>query len=132
MKGTDLVRQAAALAGVEIHYSNDLERDLCDAAFFVYITRSEGLGSAALLAMSAGVPVIASNVGGLPEVVDHEATGLLTENSPREIAAAMRRLLGDPALALRLGEQARRTVEARFRVEEMARGSAEVYRKVLS
>ena len=40
-----------------------------DAAVFVYITHSEGLGSGALLAMSAGVPVIASNVGGLPEIV---------------------------------------------------------------
>ena len=38
---------------------------------FVYLTQSEGLGSGALLAMSAGVPVIASNVGGLPEIVEH-------------------------------------------------------------
>jgi hypothetical protein len=132
MKGTDILREAAALAGVEVHFSTDLARDLADAAMFVYITRSEGLGSAALLAMSAGVPVVASNVGGLPEAVVHEKGGLLTENSPREIAAAIRRLIDDPALALRMGEQARRRVKQRFPVEKMVRGAVGVYRKVLS
>ena len=61
-------------------------------ALFLYITHSEGLGSAVLLAMAAGVPVIASNVGGLPEIVEHERTGLLTENTAQAIANAIRRL----------------------------------------
>ncbi|HWQ55800.1 MAG TPA: glycosyltransferase family 4 protein [Bryobacteraceae bacterium] len=127
LKGTDLVREAAALAGVEVRFSTDLVRDLADAALLVYVTRSEGLGSAALLAMSAGVPVVASNVGGLPEAVIHERTGLLTANSAPDIAAAMRRLLDDPALALRMGEQARRTVEEQFSVERMVRGTIGIY-----
>ena len=55
-------------------------RHLHEAGFFVYITHSEGLGSGALLAMSAGVPVIASNVGGLPEAIRHGENGLLVEN----------------------------------------------------
>ena len=65
---------------------------LLSARAMVYISRSEGLGSAALLAMSSGVPVIASRVGGLPEAVEHEVTGLLVDNSVDEIAGAMRRL----------------------------------------
>ena len=59
--------------------SQHLEADLRDAAMLVYLTASEGLGSGALLAMSAGVPVIASRVGGLPEIVRHRETGLLVE-----------------------------------------------------
>jgi len=64
-KGAPLAVEAASLAGVELKLSTDLERDLRDAAVFVYITHSEGLGSGALLAMSAGVPVVASR-GGRP------------------------------------------------------------------
>ena len=59
-KGTALALEGARLAGVRGHLSTDLELDLKDAGLFVYITRSEGLGSGVLLAMSAGVPVVAS------------------------------------------------------------------------
>ena len=65
-KGRDLVERAAVAAGVPIVLSQDLNADLQNASLFLYISRSEGLGSAALLAMSLGVPVIASRVGGLP------------------------------------------------------------------
>jgi hypothetical protein len=68
-KGTALALEAAHLAGMSPQLSTDLERDLPGAGVFVYITHSEGLGSAILLAMSAGVPVVASNVGGIPEIV---------------------------------------------------------------
>src|SRR5258707_6618893 len=61
-KGATLSAEAARLAGMPLHFSTDLETDLKDAGLFVYITQSEGLGSGVLLAMSAGVPVIASNV----------------------------------------------------------------------
>ncbi len=62
---------------------------------FVYITRSEGLGSAILLAMSAGVPVVASNIGGIPEIVVDGESGLLVENDAAQIAAAILRLKQD-------------------------------------
>jgi glycosyltransferase involved in cell wall biosynthesis len=109
-----------------------LERDLPQAAAFVYITHAEGLGSAALLAMSAGVPVIASRVGGLPEVVRHRQTGLLVENTPAAVADAMGELARDPAFARRMGEAARRAVVENFTVDHMVRRTMEVYQKVLS
>ena len=71
LKGTDLAREAARRAGVPLHLSRNLETDLAGAGLFLYLTRSEGLGSAVLIAMSAGIPVIASRVGGLPEIVRH-------------------------------------------------------------
>jgi hypothetical protein len=131
-KGEALARQAARLAGVELQFSAHLERDLLHAGLLVYVTHSEGLGSGVLLAMSAAVPVVASNVGGLPEVVRHGENGMLAENTPESIAAAIRELRGDPALARRLGAAARRTVIERFTVERMVGRTMEVYRRVLS
>lgn len=132
MKGADLARQSADLARVPIHFSIDLERDLARASLFIYLTRSEGLGSAVLMAMSAAVPVIASRVGGLPEVIAHGENGWLTENNPHDVASAMRRLLDDEPLALRLAANARRTIQERFTVDQMIEKTRAVYEQVLS
>jgi glycosyltransferase involved in cell wall biosynthesis len=131
-KGAPLAMEAARLAGVELKLSRDLERDLARAAVFVYISHSEGLGSGVLLAMSAGVPVVASNVGGLPEVIQHRENGLLVENTPEAIASALRELLDDPAIARRLGQAGRRTVMERFTVERMVGQTVGVYRQALA
>ena len=131
-KGASLAREAARLAGVELLFSTDLERDLRHAGLLVYVTHCEGLGSGVLLAMSAGVPVIASNVGGLREVVRHGESGLLAENTPESIAAAINALRGDPELAHRMGEAARQAVRDRFTVECMVSHTMEVYRRVLA
>jgi glycosyltransferase involved in cell wall biosynthesis len=125
-----MAREAAHQAGEHLRFSNDLIRDLHEAAIFLYITQSEGLGSGALLAMSAGVPVIASNVGGLPEVVEHGETGLLVE--VEEIAGAICRLRSDPAYAWRLGAKGRQRVMENFTVDHMVRRTMEIYRQVLS
>src|SRR5947209_14314448 len=106
-KGLALAQEAANLAGVALHTATNLERDLRDATVFVYITYSEGLGSGALLAMSAGVPVVASDIGGLREVICHGQSGLLVPNQSAAIAAAIRQLLDDPGLRQRLSAGAR-------------------------
>jgi glycosyltransferase involved in cell wall biosynthesis len=129
-KGSAVAREAALQAGEHLRFSNDLIRDLHEAAIFLYITGSEGLGSGALLAMSAGVPVIASNVGGLPEAVEHGETGLLVE--AQEIAAAIRRLRSDPAYAWQMGAKGRQRVMEDFTVDHMVRRTMEIYRQVLS
>jgi hypothetical protein len=131
-KGDSLAIEAARIAGVELKFSDALARDIRDAAMLVYITHSEGLGSGALLAMAAGVPVIASNVGGLPEIVEHRRTGLLVENQPAAIAEAIGELQRDPELGRRLGMEARRRVAENFTVPHMVRRTIEVYRQVLS
>ena len=127
MKGSDLAKQAARIAGVDLHFSDDLPADLPTASLLVYITRSEGLGSAALLAMAYGVPVVASRVGGLPEIVNDCQNGILTENEPLAIAGAIRR-----ALALRdtLSANARACVENQFSSRNMIDRTLEVYDRV--
>jgi glycosyltransferase involved in cell wall biosynthesis len=126
LKGSDLIRAA----GLEVEWSRDLEASLPHARVFVYATRAEGLGSAALLAMAHGVPVVASRVGGLPEVVEHEHNGLLVSNHPAEIRTAVERLLGDPDYAARLGTAGRRTVEQRFTTDRVAEATLEAYRQI--
>jgi glycosyltransferase involved in cell wall biosynthesis len=131
-KGAPLAVEAARLAGVTLLLSSNLEQDLRQAGMFVYISHSEGLGSGVLLAMSAGVPVVASRVGGLPEVIQHRENGLLVENTAPAIAEAMGQLLRDPARARQYGKAARQTVIARFTVDHMVRHTMEAYKSVLS
>jgi len=128
MKGSALLNEAAALAGIAIRYSTNLPADLLNAALFVYITHSEGLGSAALLAMAAGVPVVGSNVGGLPEIVQNGVTGVLTENTPQAIADAIRH-----ALTMReiLARNARKSIEDGFTTGAMLNNTIRVYERVL-
>jgi glycosyltransferase involved in cell wall biosynthesis len=130
-KGTALVSEAAKLAGVTPRPTVNLERDLRDAGMLLYLSDSEGLGSGALLAMSAGVPVVASKVGGLLEVIRDGENGMLVPNEPAAIAAALRRLLDNPDLSRRMGRAARQTVMDKFTVDQMVRHTMEVYRQVL-
>ncbi|MGI9073223.1 MAG: glycosyltransferase family 4 protein [Bryobacteraceae bacterium] len=131
-KGRDLVEQAAEVAGVRIVFSEDLARDLRRASMFVYITRSEGLGSAALLAMNRGVPVIASCVDGLTEVLTNGVSGILVTNDAREIAHAMRSILEDAAFSHRLIDQARARIAECFTVEHLVRGTLLSYARALA
>jgi hypothetical protein len=130
-KCRDLIEQAASLAQVPVLYSDNLVRDFAHAALFVYITREEGLGSAALLAMAMGVPVIASRVGGLAEVLEDRVSGWYTSNEPAEIAASIRQLLAFPETAEQLARAARKRVDERFSAEQMLAGTVECYRRIL-
>jgi glycogen synthase len=130
-KGTALALEAARLTGVSPVVSTDLEHDLPGASLFVYLTHSEGLGSGILLAMSAGVPVIASRTGGIPEIVEDGVSGLLVRNRAEEVAAAMLRLQEDPPFAERLAGRARLEVEQRFSVAAMLAGTIRTYDRAL-
>jgi hypothetical protein len=127
-----LEKDSALLAGMGLRMVTNLEEEIREAAVLVYVTSSEGLGSGALLAMSAAVPVIASNIGGLPEVIRHGENGLLVENDEAAIAGAIRQLLDHPEQARQMGAAARRTVLERFSVGRMVSGTLEAYRRVLA
>jgi glycosyltransferase involved in cell wall biosynthesis len=92
----------------------------------------EGLGLAALEAMDAGVPVVASSLGGLPEVVDEGRTGFLVPpGDPGALAQAILRVLRLPDRGSSLGEAARWRVEAEFRAAAMAKRVEAVYQEAL-
>jgi alpha-maltose-1-phosphate synthase len=80
----------------------------------------------------AGTAVLASRVGGLPEIVEDGVTGLLTSNEPRAVAEGIERLLHDPELAARLSAAARARVEKQFTIERMVNQTLQVYERMLS
>ncbi|MDP8246033.1 MAG: glycosyltransferase family 4 protein [Candidatus Hinthialibacter antarcticus] len=81
-----------------------------------------------LLAMSSGKPVVASCVGGFPEVLRHEKTGLLVPpDDPRALAEALLRLLRDPEWANELGQAARLDVRSRFSWNVIAKQTLDFY-----
>ncbi len=88
-----LASKPVEIPGISVDLTTDLWQDLSTASVFVYKSDMEGLGSAALAAMAAGVPVVASNVGGLPEVVESGKTGFLVSDG--DFATPVRRLLED-------------------------------------
>ena len=85
------------------------------ATLAVLTSESEGMPVSLMEAAACGVPAVATAVGGIPELVAHEVTGLLTPpGNPQLLADALERLLGDPTLAARLGAAARHRVQSYF------------------
>ena len=128
MKGSDL----AVATGLELQFSHNLADDLSRTKVLVYLSRNEGLGSAALLASAHAVPVVASRIGGLVEAVAHEVTGLLVENDPAAITAAVQRLEAAPSWAAQLGQQGRERIKALFAIDRMVDATIASYRKALA
>jgi sugar transferase (PEP-CTERM/EpsH1 system associated) len=89
---------------------------------FALTSRSEGTPQAVLEASMAGLPVVATRVGGLPEVVEDGRTGLLFSPGDKEaLARALLQLIEDRPLARSLGEAARQHVESTYGIGRMAR-----------
>jgi glycosyltransferase involved in cell wall biosynthesis len=107
-----------------------LRAELARATVFALPSYAEGMPMALLEAMSWGLPVIATPVGGVPQVVEHEVNGLLvTPGDIDGIAAAAMRLLSEPKLREPLGAAARRTIETRFSLEASLERLGEIYRR---
>ena len=124
-----LASKPVEIPGVSVELTSDLWQDLSTAAVFVYNSEMEGLGSAALAAMACGVPVVASAVGGLPEVVVDGKTGFLVTDG--DFAKPVRRLLEDATLAAEMSRAGRERVERDFSVEGMVEKTMRAYREVL-
>jgi glycosyltransferase involved in cell wall biosynthesis len=97
----------------------------------VLSSRSEGSPNALLEAMAAGVPVVATDVGGVPEIAVHGDTALLVQpGDPGELAESMGRLIREPQLGSRLAARARQIVRDRYAPEQRTKRLVEIYRKV--
>ena len=93
----------------------------------------EGLPVSLLEAMALGRPVVATAVGGVPGLIDHEETGLLVPaRSPGQLAEAVKQILIDRPMAHELGQKARDHVERNHGLASMVRSIEKVYRTVLS
>jgi len=104
------------------------------AAFDVYMMTSvfEGLPVALLEAMAMECPVIATNAGGIKEVIRHEVDGLLCSvEEPEKLVGYACTLLADQDLRMKYGQQARKRVVENFSMEKMVEELEEVYREVV-
>jgi glycosyltransferase involved in cell wall biosynthesis len=111
-----------------VGYVDSLAPLLAQTDVVVVPSLSEAFGLTAAEALALGVPVVATAVGGLPEIVVDGETGLLVPPADAEaIAAAVSRLLGDPELARRLGSAGAERVGEQFTDEAMVEGYLKVY-----
>src|SRR5439155_20250706 len=100
--------------------------------FVLASTRTEGVPQSLLQAFAAGVPVVATDVGGVPEVVIDGATGLLVKaDSAADLARGIERVLADPAAAERRVLAGRKLVEERFSHAGVVTGLRDLYGEVL-
>ena len=98
---------------------------------FVMSSVTEGLGTSLLDAMACGKPVVATNVGGIPEVVADGETGILVPpRDPAALAEALRKLLADPALRQRMGAAGLVRVRTTFSAVHMVRNTLRAYQHV--
>ncbi len=99
---------------------------------FALSSKSEGLPLVVPEAMSAGLPIVATAVGGLPSVIDEGKTGLLVPVEVTALRGALKKLIDDRALATTLGAQARDIALARYSSERMVDAYLELYRQARS
>jgi glycosyltransferase involved in cell wall biosynthesis len=113
-------------------FRTDIPALLSEATLSVLPSLSEGLSNSLLESMAAGVPAIATRVGGNPEVIEDGVTGLLVPaRDARSLAEAMSLVLGDSELAARLGEAGPRRVAQYFSVERTVSETEQLYRKLV-
>ena len=126
--------RAHGLEGVVrlIGYRNDVPAILRALDAFVLCSRQEGLGTSLLDAMICGAPVVATAAGGIPELVQHEQTGLLTPvGDSKALADALIRVLTDSQLAQGIAKEAESMIWERFTVDRMVEGNLRAYEDVL-
>jgi glycosyltransferase involved in cell wall biosynthesis len=106
---------------------------LAAADIFVLPSRSEALPNSVLEAMASGLPVVASSVGGLTDVVEDGRTGsLVPVDDPIALSTAVQEVIEHPSLADRLGANAREAVIGRYSFERMANEFEALYRSQLN
>ena len=131
-----LTRQAEALGiGDKVVFAG-FQRDMAPyfamARILALPSHSEGSPNVVLEAMAAGLPIAATNVGGVPEIIENRTTGLLTPSGdPAAMAAALHELLTDTELGQRLGESARAEARKNYTLESYRHKLVGFYQETL-
>lgn len=94
---------------------------------------SEPFGRVIIEAMAVGTPVVATAVGGIPEIIEHEKNGILVPpGDPAALAESTISLLGDPEKCARIGEQGKKTVDTKYTPEVVGPRVLEIYNSILN
>ncbi len=127
------LRNAADALGIagDVHFlgwSDDIQNILAATDVFVLPSLTEGMSNALLEAMAAGLPCVATEVGGNGELIDQGTTGLLVPPSnPERLGAALERLVSNAALRQQMGEAGRARVTAQFSLDAMVARYEDLY-----
>ena len=113
-------------------WQSNIEKVLSAADIVVLTSDNEGTPLSLIQAGIAGLPVVSTNVGSVPEVVLDGATGLITSLDVQEIADALEKLVSDKALRAQLGSAAQKFTLANFGVQRLVRDHELLYKKLLS
>ena len=132
----ELKRKAALLGfGKRIVFTGfrlDIANLLSQISISVLPSLSEGLSNVLIESMAAGVPVIATRVGGSPELIENGTSGLLVQPAnSAELASAMSLLIQEPEFARRLGEAGKRRIREQFSLRKMVRSTEQYYLEML-
>lgn len=110
----------------------DIPEILAVSDLFILSSRWEGLPRSIIEAMMAGLPVVATSVGGVPELVEDGVTGFLVpREDPEALAEAIRKLLADEDLRQRMGQAGREKALREFSLDRMLAQTQEVYEEIL-
>lgn len=127
-------RAYAQVPGLDVRFLGrrmDVPEILEASDLFLFPTLHENLSNALLEGMAAGLPVIASAVGGNVEVLKRGGGLLVPASDPISLADSMASLLSDPALRVRYGREARKVVQDHYTVDHMIAGLDKLYQRVL-
>ncbi len=113
-------------------WQSDIEKVLSAADIIVLTSDNEGTPLSLIQAGMAGLPVVATHVGSVPEVVLDGLTGIITPLDYKEVADALEKLAGDKILRDQLGHAAQVFTLANFGIERLVHDHEELYRKLLS
>lgn len=113
-------------------FRTDIADLMCAADVLVHAARQEPLGRVLLEAAAAGLSIVATNVGGTPEIITHEESGLLVPvDDIASLADSIQRLALDSALRQRLAQRANETVRERFTIESATTALARTWREAI-
>ena len=113
-------------------WQSDIERVLSAADIVVLTSDNEGTPLSLIQAGMAGIPVVTTNVGSVPEVVLDGSTGIVTGLDVQEVAEALEKLVNDKVLRSKLGAAAQKFTMSNFGVERLVHDHEELYKKLLS
>jgi len=117
---------------VILGWQSDIEKVLSAADIVLLTSDNEGTPLSLIQAGMAGLPVVTTNVGSIPEVVLSGVTGIITELDVQQIADALENLTNNPGLRAQLGNAAQEFTLANFGVQRLVRDHEELYKQLLS
>lgn len=114
-------------------FRTDIPECLAAADIYAQPSRSEGLGTSVIEAGAAGLPIVASRIGGIPDIIASAEMGILVPSEdPEALAGALLTMVRNPAAAKAMGEAVRRHVLAEFSAEALTQRTEQAYMELVS